>query len=173
MPPSGDQVSPSAEVFTALPDPGRASSFDDLVEGLRRLKVWAGELTRRSTVAYCFRPGRRRLDTELVLAVVQALHPDTGYVSQWRQVLRVIGSEIEVVSQVQVQDNLPQDLTGFTGRTVELDRLRHAIQGGEAVVISAIEGMTPTCPPPRTICTTCTATTCCSRAPQAGTPPSH
>lgn len=164
MPLSGGQVTARAEVFTALPDPGKADSLADLVERLRRLKVWAGdpsyetikdrvnaawtaagrpdgELTGKSTVAYCFRPGRRRLDTDLVLAVVQALHPDTGYVSQWRQALRVIGGEIEAVSQVRVQDRLPQDPAGFTGRAGELDRLRHAARGGEAVVISAIEGM--------------------------------
>jgi len=164
MPLPGDPVTAPAEAFTALPDPGLANSFDDLVERLRRLKVWAGdpsyetikdrvnkawtaagrpagELTRRSTVAYCFRPGRRRLDTDLVLAVVQALHPDTGYVTAWRQALRVVGGEIEAVSQVRVQDRLPQDLAGFTGRTGELDRLRHAAQAGKAVVISAIEGM--------------------------------
>jgi tetratricopeptide (TPR) repeat protein len=157
MPLSGDPV-------PALPDPGMASSFDDLVERLRLLKVWAGdpsyetiknrvnaawtadgrppgELTRRSTVAYCFRPGRRRLDTDLVLAVVQALHPDTGYVTAWRQALQVVGGHVEAVSQVRVQDSLPQDLDGFTGRTGELDRLRRAARGGEAVVISAIEGM--------------------------------
>ena len=164
MPLSGDPAIAPAEAFTALPDPGQANSFDDLVKRLRRLKVWAGdpsyetikdrvnkawtaagrpacELTRRSTVAYCFQPGRRRLDNDLVLAVVQALHPDTGYVTQWRQALRVVGGEIEAVSQVRVQDSLPQDLAGFTGRTGELDRLRHAARAGQAVVISAIEGM--------------------------------
>jgi hypothetical protein len=76
-----------------------------------------------------------------VLAVVQALHPDTGYLALWRQALRVVGGEIEAVSQARVQDSLPQDLPGFTGRTGELDRLRHAARVGEAVVISAIEGM--------------------------------
>ena len=164
MPPSGDQVTARAEVFAALPDPGQANSVADLVERLRLLKVWAGdpsydtikdrvnkawtaagrpasELTGRSTVAYCFRPGRRRLDSDLVLAVVQALHPETGYVTAWRQALRVVGQEIEAVSQVRVQDRLPQDLAGFTGRSDELDRLHHAAQAGEAVVISAIEGM--------------------------------
>lgn len=164
MPPSGDPVTARAEVFTALPDPGQANSVADLVVRLRLLKVWAGdpsyemikdrvnkswtavgrpacELTSKSTVAYCFRPGRRRLDADLVLAVVRALHPDTGYVTQWRQALRVVGGEIELVSQVRVQDSLPQDLAGFTGRTGELDRLRYAAQDGEAEVISAIEGM--------------------------------
>ncbi|MDX8141709.1 tetratricopeptide repeat protein [Lentzea sp. BCCO 10_0061] len=164
MPLPGDPVTARTEVFTSLPDPGQANGFADLVERLRRLKVWAGdpsyetikdrvnkawtaagrppcELTRRSTVAYCFRPGRRRLDTNLVLAVVQALHPDTGYVTQWRQALRVIGGETEAVSQVRVQDSLPQDLAGFTARTGELDRLRHVAQDGQAVAISVIEGM--------------------------------
>jgi tetratricopeptide (TPR) repeat protein len=163
MPVSGELAS-TGDAFARLPDPARAGSLSDLAEQLRRLKVWAGnpsyatimnrvnaawtaaglpasELVCKSTVAYCFRRGRRRLDSDLVLAVVQALHPDTGYVTAWRQALRVIGGEIEAVSQVRVQDSLPQDLAGFTGRTCELDRLRHAVRGGDAVVISAIEGM--------------------------------
>ena len=103
------------DAFATLPDPAQAGGLDDLVERLRRLKVWAGnpsyevikdrvnaawtaagrpaaELARRSTVANCFRPGRRRLNTDLVIAVVRALHPDAGYVNQWRQALRVLGA---------------------------------------------------------------------------------
>ena len=67
----------------------------------------ASELARRSTVASCFQAGRRRLNTDLVVAVVRALHPDEGYVTQWRQALRVIGGETEAVAQVRVQDTLP------------------------------------------------------------------
>ncbi|GAA0421015.1 hypothetical protein Aca07nite_10990 [Actinoplanes capillaceus] len=156
------------DTFAAPPDPAEAGTVDDLVERLRLLKVWAGdpsyetikervnaawtaqgrpagELARRSTVANCFQSGRRRLNTDLVVAVVQALRDDTGYVTQWRQALRVIGGEVEAVSQVRVQDTLPQDLVGFTGRTGELNRLsdavRQATRAGGAVVISAIEGM--------------------------------
>src|SRR4051812_1025830 len=96
--------------FAALPDPARVGSLDEIVEQLRLLKVWGGdpsyemikdrvnaawtaagrpasELARRSTVANCFTPGRRRFNTDLVVAVVQALHPDPGYVIQWRQAL--------------------------------------------------------------------------------------
>jgi tetratricopeptide (TPR) repeat protein len=157
-------VSMSVHTFGTLPDPAQATSLDDVVERLRLLKVWAGdpsyetikdrvnaawtaagrpasELAVRSTVANCFQPGRRRLNTDLVIAVVEALHPDTGYMTQWRQALRVIAGETEAVSQVRVQDTLPPDLAGFTGRLGELDRLRHAIRAGQAVVISAIEGM--------------------------------
>jgi hypothetical protein len=156
------------EAFTALPDPGRARTLDDLTDMLRSLKVWAGdpsyesittqvntawaaagrpasELTKRPTVVDCFKPGRRRLNTDLVIAIVQSLHPDVGYVSQWRQALRVIAGETRAAAQVRVQDTLPQELAGFTGRTGELDRLcrtlhRGQCEGGE-VVISAISGM--------------------------------
>jgi tetratricopeptide (TPR) repeat protein len=161
-------VSRSDRVFVVLPDPGRAGTLDELTEVLRLLKVWAGdpsydtikdrintawkaagrpgdELAKRATVAACFKTGRRRLNTDLVIAVVRALHPDVGYVTQWRQALRVIVGEIRAASQVRVQDRLPQDLAGFTGRTAELDRLRRALrhsrQDGGAVVNSAITGM--------------------------------
>ncbi|MFI5897836.1 tetratricopeptide repeat protein [Actinoplanes sp. NPDC051513] len=159
-------MQPSGHPAT-LPDPGQADNVGDLVKRLRLLKVWAGdpsyekikdrvngawaaagrpacELTSKSTVADCFRAGRLRLNTDLVVAVVQALHPDTGYVAQWRQALRVVGGEVEAASQVRVQDSLPQDLAAFTGRTCELKQLRQALQHGfqaGAVMISAIEGM--------------------------------
>ncbi|MCP2243870.1 tetratricopeptide repeat protein [Lentzea aerocolonigenes] len=152
------------DVFAAPPDPGPASSLDDLVLLLRLLKVWAGDpsyevikdrvnaawtaagrpesdLARKNTVADCFRPGRRRWNNDLVVAVVQALHADVGYAAQWRQALRVVGGETKAASQVRVQDTLPEDLAEFTGRTAELDRLREALRDGDAVVISALEGM--------------------------------
>jgi hypothetical protein len=84
------------EVSGGLPDPARCASLDELVGQLRRLKIWAGdpsyesikdrvnavwsaagrpagELTGKSTVADCFRTGRQRLNTDLVLAVVEVL----------------------------------------------------------------------------------------------------
>jgi tetratricopeptide (TPR) repeat protein len=156
------------DTFAALPDPGAAGTIVGLVERLRLLKVWAGnpsyewikdrvnaawaaagrptgDLVGKTTVVDCFRPARRRLNPELVVAVVAALHPDAGYVTQWRQALQVIGGQSEAAAQVRVQDRLPQDLAGFTGRTAELDRLRRVLRHGNvhggAVVISAIAGM--------------------------------
>ncbi|BCB84759.1 tetratricopeptide repeat protein [Phytohabitans suffuscus] len=158
----------SDDVSAAMPDPGRARTLDELVGGLRSLKVWAGnpsyewitsqvnnawraagrptgELTKRPTVVDCFKPGRRRLNTDLVTAVVQALHPDEGYVHQWRQALRVVGGEVQAAAVVQVQDRLPPDLAGFTGRTAELDQLRRAFSHCRsetgATATAAIEGM--------------------------------
>jgi tetratricopeptide (TPR) repeat protein len=154
--------------FTVLPDPGQAGSLDELAERLRLLKVWAGdpsyenitarvnavwseagrpagELVGKTTVVDCFRAGRRRLNTDLVVAVVRALHPDVGYVAQWRQALQLIGGQTWAATQVRVQDWLPPQLAGFTGRGAELARLRAALRRGErdgaAVVISAIAGM--------------------------------
>ncbi|WP_243866858.1 tetratricopeptide repeat protein [Actinophytocola oryzae] len=135
------------------------TTLDELVERLRLLRVWAGgppyetiknrvnaawanmgrpagELAGKTTIVDCFRLGRRRLNTDLVVAVVQALHPDAGYVAQWRQALRVVCGESVAASQVRVQDTLPQDVAGFTGRAAELDRFRRG-----AATVSVIEGM--------------------------------
>jgi len=157
-----------ADVFQLLPDPGQASTLDDLVDRLRLLKVWAGdpsyewitgqvnaawtaagrpagELVGKTTVVNCFQPGRRRVNTDLVVEVVAALHPDIGYVAQWRQALLVVGGQARAAAQVRVEDKLPPDLAGFTGRNTELDQLRQALHHGSvnggAVVISAIAGM--------------------------------
>ena len=163
MPPTQDR----GDTYAKLPDPGQAGTLDGLVERLRLLKIWAGDpsyewikgqvntawtaagrpagdLVGKTTVVNCFRLGRRRLNPELIVAVVQALHPDAGYVTQWRQALQVIGGQREAASQVRVQDRLPEDLAGFTGRSPELNRLRRVLRNGDhqgAVVISAIAGM--------------------------------
>jgi tetratricopeptide (TPR) repeat protein len=159
------------EHLAALPDPGDARTLDELVDRLRRLKTWSGapsyetikdrvnaswqgsgrppaELTAKSTVADCFRHGRRRVDAELVVAIVAALHPDAGYLAQWRQALRVVTSEIDAAGQVRVQDSLPDDLRHFTARERTLADLRSAVAGcaGEgtgppAGCVAALEGM--------------------------------
>ncbi|MGW4641773.1 tetratricopeptide repeat protein [Sphaerisporangium sp. NPDC004334] len=151
-----------------LPDPGEARSLDELIERVQRLKIWAGnpsynvikdrinaawlaagrpsgELARRSTIADCFRPGRRRVNEDLLIAVVQALHDDAGYLAQWRQVLRVIHGETQAARQVRVQGTLPGSVSGFIGRSSEIDRLRRSLRQGEDAgatsVVSAIQGM--------------------------------
>lgn len=154
--------------FVEPPDPGRAGDLAELVDRLRLLKVWAGdpsyeeiknrvnerwraagrpvaELARRTTVLDCFRPSRRRLNTDLVTAVVHALHPDHGYVAQWRQALRVIGGEVEAAAQVRIHSALPADPSAFTGRDDQLAAARELLgaqrdaEGGAAVLL--VEGM--------------------------------
>src|SRR4051794_6949651 len=82
----------SGWAFAGLPDPGRIGTLDEAAETLRSLKVWAGNPSyetitarinaagkttghpdarwaKRATVADCFKTGRRRLNTDLVIAV--------------------------------------------------------------------------------------------------------
>ncbi|WP_246606296.1 NB-ARC domain-containing protein [Paractinoplanes toevensis] len=145
-----------------LPDPGRATTLDDLVQRLRALKVWAGdpsfetikervnarwaaagrpehEMAAKTTVVDCFRPGRRRVNTDLVLALVEALHAEPGYVAQWRQALQVVSGERSAAAQVRVQDCAPPVSAGFTGRAGELDRVRGLLTGPGG--LAAVEGM--------------------------------
>ncbi|MDG4832031.1 tetratricopeptide repeat protein [Solwaraspora sp. WMMD1047] len=151
-----------ARPLTELPDPSQARNLDELIERLRLLKIWAGdpsyetikdrinaeparpaaELVRKNTVADCFKVGRRRVNTDLVVAVVQALQPDAGYVAQWRQVLRIVLAESRAAVQVRAHDRLPADIDGFTGRAAELDRLlRIGPTGDDRAQVVVIEGM--------------------------------
>lgn len=146
-----------------LPDPGQARTIDDLVERLRRLKVFAGdpsfetvkervnaawtaagrpagELAGKTTVVDCFRPGRRRLNTDLVTAVVEALHPDPGYVAQWRQALRVVAGAGQAAAQVRVQETLPTHEDPFTGREAEQETLLSGLTAA-ASPVAVIAGM--------------------------------
>jgi tetratricopeptide (TPR) repeat protein len=145
----------------ALPDPGTVRTLGALIDQLRRLKIWAGnpsydeirtrinaawlasgrpanEQAKRATVADCFNPRRRRLDPDLVLEIVQALHRDVGYLAQWRQALRVVAGEAHAAAQVRAQDTLPADTAGFTGRVAELNRLRTAIRAGSPAVFAVV-----------------------------------
>lgn len=152
----------SADHPPGPPDPGAARSLDDLIAGLRALKVWAGdpsfetitrrinarwaaegrpqsELARRGTVVDCFRTGRRRINADLMVAVVQALHDEAGYVAHWRQAVRVSLAEAYAAGQVRVLDRLPADLASFTGRESQLEALRQA--GGGVFVLTGMAGV--------------------------------
>lgn len=98
----------------ASPVPVGAASIDDLTGVLRELRVWAGNpsyatlaqrvtqarLARgvprseavpgRVTVYDCFREGRRRLDTDLVLDLVTALGASPDDRVRWRQAVRAV-----------------------------------------------------------------------------------
>ncbi|EXG81124.1 tetratricopeptide repeat protein [Cryptosporangium arvum] len=145
-----------------LPDPGRARSLDDLAGCLRALKVWAGdpsyetitrringrrrttgrpehERARRGTVVDCFKAGRRRVDEELVLEVVEALHAEPGYLVHWQQALRAAVAGARAAAQVRVLDRLPDDVPGFVGRDAELARL--TAHGSLVALITGMAGV--------------------------------
>ncbi|UOZ06385.1 tetratricopeptide repeat protein [Amycolatopsis sp. WQ 127309] len=153
--------------FTEAPDPGHARTLAELIARLRLLKTWAGdpsyaqiaervnrlwtaagrppaERTARTTVADCFKTGRARPNTDLVLAVVEVLHPDPGYVAGWQDMLRVVRSRAEAATFVQAQLGLPEAIPHFTGRRVELARLCAALgdaAGGQASAIAGMAGV--------------------------------
>src|SRR3954469_21956744 len=85
------------ETFVVPPDPSDAGTLGEVIDRLRSLKIWAGdpsyevitdrinavwaaagrpasELARRGTVADCFKTSRRRINADLVIGVVKALH---------------------------------------------------------------------------------------------------
>ncbi|MFJ1765372.1 tetratricopeptide repeat protein [Amycolatopsis sp. NPDC088138] len=153
--------------FTEPPDPGQARTLAELITRLRLLKAWAGgpsyaqiadgvnrlwtaagrpaaERTARTTVADCFNTGRARPNTDLVLAVVEVLHPDPGYVAHWQDMLRVVRSRAEAATFVQAQLGLPEAIPHFTGRRAELARLCAVLgdaAGGQASAIAGMAGV--------------------------------
>ncbi|WP_284746240.1 tetratricopeptide repeat protein [Amycolatopsis sp. RTGN1] len=153
--------------YTEPPDPGHARTLAELIAQLRLLKAWAGgpsyaqitervnrlwtaagrpaaEGTARTTVADCFKTGRARPNTDLVLAVVEVLHPDPGYVAQWQDMLRAVRSRAEAATFVQAQLGLPEAIPHFTGRRAELARLREVLgdaAGGQVPVIAGMAGV--------------------------------
>ncbi|GIH14895.1 NB-ARC domain-containing protein [Rugosimonospora africana] len=149
--------------FGMPPDPSQAGTLAELIDVLRALKAWAGnpsydaitqrvnriwsaagrppgERARKSTVADCFKTGRRRLNGDLLIAVVRALHTDVGYLGGWRQALRDIGAKAHTASEIRAQDILPEDLRWFTGRGRELRALRDLAGSGRPAAIT-IEGL--------------------------------
>ncbi|MFF8392040.1 NB-ARC domain-containing protein [Streptomyces sp. NPDC016172] len=146
-------------------DPGKARTIDEFIAELRLLKAWAGnpsitEITRRihrdwqragrprgewparSTVGNCFQVGRRRPNSDLLLAVVQALvGPDEAILSTWRQSLRAVLGEAEAAARVSAYDRLPAGLSAFVGRTDLVARAKLLLASDQDVPTLALEGM--------------------------------
>ncbi|MFJ8912958.1 tetratricopeptide repeat protein [Amycolatopsis sp. NPDC102389] len=124
----------------AQPEPLGAGSFDELAARLNALRSCSGvsyrELHRRvvrgrraagnpdlpvfNTVYRCLRPGRRRVDADLIADIVRALVADETVVARWRQVCQVIAGLTADSSWVTVAGELPADSAEFVGRHAEL-----------------------------------------------------
>ena len=135
----------------------------EFISLLGELRIWAGQPSYRtlakrvgplmrpaqvvspSTVVDAFKAGRRRLDIDLVVAIVQALGLDEAAVARWRAACIAVHAQAKTGGPVGVFRQLPADLATFTGRTQELARLIEAVgredSGPRTVVVSAIEGM--------------------------------
>lgn len=145
------------------PDPAQAVDLAEFVAALRLLRIWAGTPSYRalakqtgdllrppqpvsfSTIADVFKADRRRLDLDLVTAIVRALGLAEPEAAAWRAACIRVHAGAKTGGPVGVLQQLPRDLTTFTGRTAELEALLRSAQDFDAaagpVVISAVEGM--------------------------------
>ncbi|NUP51430.1 MAG: tetratricopeptide repeat protein [Catenulispora sp.] len=148
-----------------LPDPDTIVDLPDFINALGRLRVGTGGATYRalakkvgpllrppqqvsaSTVHDVFSPHRRRLDFDLVTALLGAFGLDAATAERWRQACVRVHAAAKTGGPVGVFGQLPAELATFTGREQELKRLLSEASGSGAgaavrtVVISAIEGM--------------------------------
>ena len=148
-------------------DPDKAQSLAEFVDLLGELRALAGMPSYRvlaksvgplmrppgtvsvSTVVDAFNVKRRRLDLDLVVAIVRALGLDEPGVDRWRQAYIRVHAQAKTGGPVGVFGQLPPRLATFTGRRDELTRLlTEATQGrgdggvgANTVVISALDGM--------------------------------
>lgn len=77
----------------------------------------------RATVYDCFRDGRKRFDTRLVIAIVRVLSHEEGTARAWASALAVLGRRSAEAAVVTVSDALPSAASPFVGRTRELTLL--------------------------------------------------
>lgn len=151
------------------PDPDGAVVLADFIERMRLLREHAGSpsfriLAKRvgpllkppqdvthSTVSDVFDPTRRRLNLELVAAIVQALGVPESQVPRWRAACVAAHATRRPAGTAGVFRQLPAELATFTGRREELAALLALADAADpaedgtdtprTVVVSAIEGM--------------------------------
>lgn len=101
----------------------------------------------KSTVSELLRPGRRRLNLDLVVAIVRVLGLDEPAVDRWRRACIRVQAEGKTGGPVGVFRQLPADLATFTGREAAVGQLIESAtapadpERAATVVISAVEGM--------------------------------
>jgi tetratricopeptide (TPR) repeat protein len=143
------------------PSPVGARSYDELAQRLRQALAWAGltyrELHRRvtrlraargtvdrpayNTVYRCLRPGRSRMDVELVVDIAAVLL-GMDVAAEWRQAHRVITGHATEASVIGVADQLPAGVGRFVGRQAQLRRVLGSELGDGGVwVISGMAGV--------------------------------
>ena len=148
---------------SGAPDPSQARDLAEFIALLGELRLWAGgpsyrilakrvgpllrppQLIAHTTVSSVFQRQRRRLDIDLVTAVVRALGVDEPEVARWRQVCVRMHVKAKVGGVAGALRQLPANLATLTGRDSDVEQLLDiaAAAGGKAttVVVSAIDGM--------------------------------
>ncbi|MFD0637321.1 NB-ARC domain-containing protein [Catenulispora yoronensis] len=149
--------------MSEAPDPSRVTDLAELIALLGELRTWAGSPSYRllakqvgrlmrpaqdvsvSTVVDVFKTSRRRLNADLLVAVVRALELDEEDVERWREAYLRTQRATRADAPTGVLRQLPADLATFTGREYELAALLASVDAvpssSQTVIVSAIEGM--------------------------------
>jgi tetratricopeptide (TPR) repeat protein len=147
----------------AFPDPDQIVDLAEFIQELGRLRLWGGgpsfrtlakrvgpllrppQAVAHTTVTDVFQPDRRRLDLDLVTAIVRALGVDEPDVARWRAACVRVHASAKTGSGAGAFRQLPPDLATFTGRHEEIDRLLKAATvpaaGAPTARVWVIEGM--------------------------------
>ena len=147
------------ETSSAAPDPAGAVDLADFIERLRMLRAHAGSpsfrvLAKRvgpllkppqeithSTVSDVFDPARRRLNQELVAAIVQALGASEAQVARWRAACVAAHATRRSAETAGVFRQLPAELATFTGRREELAALMELVSGSDGLGVAAADAV--------------------------------
>ncbi|EAQ00706.1 putative transcriptional regulator [Janibacter sp. HTCC2649] len=134
-------------------------SLDELAERLQELRIWSGlsyralhrevvrgrrdrriaETPAFDTVHRCLQPGRKRVDTELVVDVAAALLGNRDLAAPWRQACQTVAQATMGSTLVAVTDTIPVEEIDFVGRETELATILAA--AGDPGCVVAIVGM--------------------------------
>lgn len=145
-------------------DPRTATSVDDLIAALRSTKSVYGnpsvrELTRRinglranrrgsraipvtsSTVGYCFRTGRRRIDHSLLFDLLDAIGVSEADRGQWEDAWQSVTCRQAPTPAVEVQTTLTAPTSRMIGREAELAEILTRPATPHAWVIEGMAGV--------------------------------
>jgi tetratricopeptide (TPR) repeat protein len=131
------------ESLEALRQAAGAPSFRALAKQVGQI-MRPAQTVAASTISDVFRPWRRRLDVDLVTAIVRVLGRDEAEVAAWRNACLRMQAEAKSGGPSGVLRQLPANLTAFTGRQEEIARIlaTGAAQTPAAVArVISIEGM--------------------------------
>lgn len=117
-------------------------SYSELADRIAAIRIDRGEPASNSspgrvTVYDCFRDGRRRIDTSLLLDIVRAMDQDEATVAQWERWSRGIRRGVDAASFVTARTELPPVAEPFVGRAGERTSI---IETPSPVLITGMPG---------------------------------
>jgi tetratricopeptide (TPR) repeat protein len=158
-----EAASERERVLGPPPSAAEITTYDELVDRLRALRVWGGmsyrelhrqvvrlrkargvaELPVYNTVYRCLQPGRALLDDALVADIATALLGDPAPAQAWQRACVAIEQRRSTAAIVAVADGLPDDLAEFTGRVSECAAILEGPDDGtgSTAVVYVLEGM--------------------------------